>query len=216
MSVRRRTRAQRDQAASVFSNSLLRLCEATGAVAAALVDSEGETVDYAGGLDPFDIKVVAAELRLVLSRLTQSKVPFWADTFEMFVRARSRSYALIRLDSGYAIVLQLARHRAELVTRGLGEAVQEISREAGLPIPRRFSRGERWKRVAVRAAAKDHTRPHLVWHQGGWREVTILGLFRDPDFRRRDRGYRARLANGAEIFLVREPLGRWYADATFG
>jgi hypothetical protein len=216
MSGRRRTLAPRDQAASAFSNALLRLCEATGAVAAALVDGEGETVDYAGGLDPFDIKVVAAELRLVLSRLTQSQVPCWSETHEMFVRAGSRSFALIRLDAGYAIVLQLARHRAELVTRGLGEAVQDISREAGLPIPKRFARAERWKRVAVRATPDDRTRPASVWHQGGWREVTILGLYRDPEFRRRDQGYRARLANGAEIFLVREPLGRWYADSTFG
>lgn len=216
MSVRRRTLAPRDQATSVFSGSLLRLCEATGAAAAALVDSEGETVDYAGGLDPFDIKVAAAELRLVLSHLAQSRVPSWSDTHEIFVRARSRSYALIRLDAGYAIVLQLVRHRAELVTRGLGEAVQEISREAGLRVPRRFAARERWRRVAVRATSHDPTRPASVWHQGGWREVTILGLFRDPDFRRRDRGYRARLANGAEIFLVREPLGRWYADSTFG
>ena len=44
----RRGLVERDQHASRFSAILLRLCEATFALAAALVDSGGETVDYAG------------------------------------------------------------------------------------------------------------------------------------------------------------------------
>jgi hypothetical protein len=212
MITRRRTVVPRDQAASVFSSALLRLCEDTGATAAALVDSEGETVDYAGTLNPFDIKVTAAEWRLVLARLAQSRVPHWAQTHELFVRAQSRSYALIALDAGYAIVLQLFRHCAGLSTRALGEAVQDISREAGLKVPIRFAALERWRRVAVRTASEDDKRPQWVWHAGAWREVMVLGVYEDRDLPRRDHGFRARLASGAEFFLVREPLGRWYAD----
>ena len=212
MITRRRTLVPRDQAASAFSSALLRLCEDTGARAAALVDPEGETVDYAGALDPFDIKVTAAEWRLVLSLLGQTRVREWAKTHEMFIRAQSCSYALIALDAGYAIVLQLSRHCSSLSTRALGEAVLDISREAGLGIPSHFTALERWRRVAVRSTKDDPKRPRWVWHGGSWREVTVLGIYRDRDFQRRDLGFRAQLANGAEFFLVREPLGHWYAD----
>ena len=212
MTVRRRELPVRDQAVSAFSAALHKLCENTGALAAALVDAEGETVDYAGQLDPFDIKIAAAEWRLVLTHLVQSGVPHWAETHELFVRAERQSYALIGLEAGYAIVLQLAKHTASLSTRALPEAVMEISREAGLSLPSRFAAHERWRRVRVRATSDDPKRPAWVWHEGAWRELTVLGLYREKGFTRRDRGFRARLANGAEFFLVREPLGRWYAD----
>src|SRR5690606_9016336 len=188
------------------SRALLKLCKDTGATAAALVDGEGETVDYAGSLDPFDIKVTAAEWRLVLARLTASKVPHWSETHELFVRAQHSSYALIGLDAGYAIVMQLSRHCSGVSTRALSEAVLEISREAGLVVPARYAADERWKRVAVRSLPEDPKRPVSMWHEGAWRELTVLGRYRDGSFRGRERGFRARLANGAEFFLVREPL----------
>jgi len=90
--------------------------------------------------------------------------------------------------------------------------VLDISREAGLGIPGHFTALERWRRVAVRSTRDDPKRPRWVWHGGAWREVTVLGIYRDRDFQRRDLGFRAQLANGAEFFLVREPLGHWYAD----
>ena len=42
-----------------------------GAVAAALVDREGETVDYSGRGDPFDMKVAAAHGRLLLNGIDE-------------------------------------------------------------------------------------------------------------------------------------------------
>jgi hypothetical protein len=212
MTARHRTLVPRDQATSAFSHALAQLCKDTGAVTAALVDAEGETVDYSGTIDPFETKVAAAEWRLVYSTLAQSTVPDWADTHELFVRAQTRSYALIALSEGYALVLELSRHCAKLSTRSLGRAVRAISAEAGLRVPRRFVGVECWHRVRVRPSADDPKRPAWLWHDAMWHEVTILGLYRDRDFRRHDRGYRARLANGAELFLVREPLGRWYAE----
>ncbi len=52
------------------------LCDDCGALAAALVDGEGETVDYAGLLSPYDIKVLAAEWRIVLAVLHDSRLAF--------------------------------------------------------------------------------------------------------------------------------------------
>ena len=62
---RRRGRAEaptaRDQAETAFTAILASLVERVpGAHAAALVDAEGETVDYAGDGEPFFLRVAAA------------------------------------------------------------------------------------------------------------------------------------------------------------
>jgi hypothetical protein len=41
--------------------------------------------------------------------------------------------------------------------------------------------------------------------------LEVLGRW-PSDLSRGDVGYRARLPSGAELTLVREPLGRWYVD----
>jgi hypothetical protein len=51
----------------------------------------------------------------------------------------------------------------------------------------------------------------MIRYDGGWREVVVLGLYQEGEYQRREHGYRVRQDNGAEFFLVREPLGRWYA-----
>ncbi len=62
----------RDQAASNFAATLGRLCDAVPAVSAALVDGEGETVDYSGSLSPYEIRVAAAEWQLVVANVAAS------------------------------------------------------------------------------------------------------------------------------------------------
>jgi hypothetical protein len=202
----------RDQGASAFSGALLQLCQDTGASAAALVDSNGETVDYAGSVDPFEIKVAAAECRLLMAHLERSGVPGWMETSEIVVRSSQRSFAAFTLDAGYALVLCLGRRCFGVSPRALGEAVRVLSEEASLGLPTAFASAERWRRVDVRTAASDPFRPQSMWHEGSWCELIVLGRYRTREFRRRDRGYRARMNNGAEFFLIREPLGRWYAE----
>ena len=43
-----------------------------------------------------------------------------------------------------------------------------------------------------------------------WHEVQVIG--RVAGLLRGERGYRVRTEDGAEMTLVRERLGRWYAD----
>jgi hypothetical protein len=212
MSERRRSPAGRDQPASEFSGILMRLCDATGARGAALVDAEGETVDYAGSLGPFDIKVAAAEWRLVLRFITDSAVPAWRETRQLVVRARRASFAAVQLSDGYAVVLCLARHCFAVSWRALAEAERELCAESGLvPLPV-LGRSERWTRVEVRTHAGDSKRPEALWYSSTWAPVSILGRYRAADLARGEIGYRARLTSGAELTLVREPLGYWYAD----
>jgi hypothetical protein len=212
MRPRQRSAVGRDQAVSPFAAILMRLCHGTGAVGAALVDFEGETVDYAGRIDPFEIRVAAAEWRLVLRVLSQSPIASWADTHELVVRASQRSFVAILLDSGYAVVAQLPVRCFALSPRALAECVRDLCREAGFEPPQGARFGGRWSSVDVRTSPFDRRRPSAVWHNGSWHELEILGRYAKAELGRGEMGYRARLPNGAEITLVRERLGRWYAE----
>jgi hypothetical protein len=194
----------------------MRLCDAVGAAGAALVDSEGETVDYAGIIDPFDIKVTAAEWTVLLGLLHRSNVPVLRVTDEVALRAARKSFFLKHIGDGYALVLVLPPHAFGISRRGLTEAVRELCEEASLPLPRSALREEdTWRRVEVLAVAADPRRPSAVWVGSAWAPVEILGRL-TVGLRAREVGYRARLPTGAEITLIREPLGRWYSDTSIG
>lgn len=211
MRARGRAAIDRDQDASPFSVILWRLCEGCAAHAVALVDKEGETVDYAGRISPYEIRVAAAELRLVLAFTRSAAVPGFAHVNEIRVRTGRRSYAIVGLGDGYAIVLELTRHSFSVSQRAVLQATRELESEAGIESVLRPG-GPKWSRVEVRPTASDARRPDAVWLNGAWHEVTVLGRYRSGDLARRERGYLARLANGAEFSLVREPLGLWFMD----
>jgi hypothetical protein len=211
MRARGRAAIDRDQDASPFSAILWRLCEACFAHAAALVDREGETVDYAGRIAPYEIRVAAAELRLVLAFTQEAQVSGFARVNEIRIRTGRRSYAVFALGDGYAIVLQLLRHSFSVSPRALLQATRELESEAGIESVLRPG-GTRWLRVDVRASSSDARRPDAIWLNDAWHAVTVLGRYRSGDLARRERGYLARLASGAEFSLVREPLGVWFAD----
>jgi len=216
MRLRRRSLARRDQGVSPFGAVLMRLCDASGALGAALVDHEGETVDYAGAIDPFDIKVTAAEWIVLLGLLKRSKVAVLRETDEIALRAAKKSFLLKNIGNGYAIVVVLASHAFDISRRGLAEAVRELCDEAELPLPDSVHRDkDRWRRVEVLAVAADPRRPTAVWVGGAWSPVEILGRL-TVGLAAREVGYRARLPTGAEITLIREPLGRWYSDTSLG
>jgi hypothetical protein len=209
MKVVRRSLVARDQAASPFSAILLRLCEASGAHAAALVDAEGETVDYAGAVEPFDIRVAAAEWRLAFSLVT-TEVPAWNETYEMIVRCRAQSFALWALSDGYALVLVLPRGAFRASKRALTEAITDLKREAGFTCVADKAR-VRWVRADVRTEPHDPRRPEAIWRQGRWCPLTILGRFQSSDLEQGEVGFLTQLASGSELVLVREPLGVWFA-----
>ncbi|MEO8900573.1 MAG: hypothetical protein ABI488_02970 [Polyangiaceae bacterium] len=211
MRPRGRVAIDRDQEPSPFSAILWRLCEGCAAHAAALVDKEGETVDYAGRISPYEIRVAAAELRLVLAFTRTAEVPGFRDVTDIRIRTRARSYAIIGLGDGYAIVLELVRYSSSLSRRALLQATRELETEAGIESVLRPG-STRWLRVRIRPTSQDARRPDAIWLDGAWHPVTVLGRYRSHDLARREHGYLARLPNGAELSLVREPLGYWFAD----
>jgi len=212
---RRRRGAARDQSDSPFSAILGRLCDDSGALAAALVDSEGETVDYAGLLSPYEIKVAAAEWRIVLEVVRDTKIPGFQHVRGLMVRAGKRSFLIEALPDGYAIALCLPQHQFNVSRRALAQAVRELGAEAGLSIPAPRSQVT-WARVKVRIppgpASGRRARPDAIWLGGVWSPITILGRYQARDLSRSELGFLARLMSGAEVFLVREPLGVWFID----
>jgi hypothetical protein len=212
MTARRRSIGDRDQRASAFSAALMRLCDSVGALGAALVDAEGETVDYAGVIDPFDIKVAAAEWSLVFTLLRRSRAPALAKTELVRIRAAKKSFLLHALSGDYTLVVQLVRRSFAVSHRAISEAIREVSLEAELAIPRAYDdQKEQWCRVEVRCDDAGQRRPSAVWLRGSWFPVEVLGRF-TRELGPHEVGYRARLASGAELTLIRERLGRWYTD----
>ncbi len=212
MNRHRRGTGARDQALSGFNRSLQNLCDSANALSAALVDPVGETVDYAGVIDPFETRVAAAEWGLIISMLKSTPSLTWAETAELYFRGRRRSFVIVTLGQGYALVLELPARRMHVSQRALVEAVRAISEEAGLEVPGIWTAvRERWTRVKVKSDRR-FRRPTAICRDGCWYALQILGRVTREQLRPSEAGYRVRVEDGAEMTLVREPLNRWYAD----
>lgn len=200
---------RRDQLPSSFAPTLGRLCSSAGVVGAALVDCDGEAVDYAGRVSPFDIRVAAAEWRIILSRLGRCRHSPWKDTRQVMVRGVNKSFGAVLLPEGYALVMQLLPRCFRVSPRALSEAVREVCENAGLEMP---SPSAQWMRVQVNESPSPHRRPRSVWVNRKWLPVEVLGRWVGPELLPNEIGYRVRLLGGAEVTLVREPLAQWFAD----
>ncbi|MBL8613162.1 MAG: hypothetical protein JNL38_37830 [Myxococcales bacterium] len=192
----------RDMDASPFAIILADLvARLPGAYAAALVDWEGETVDYTGHVDPFDVKVAAAELGLVLVTLKGQATlgdPSW-----IVVRGRARSLLVHAMPEGYAITVLLRRRAGFTASRRAFAVTQQaLAKEADWPLTE-----APWFPVEVRS---ERGRPVRVTHKGEAHGVDVLGTV--MGLQPRERGFRVRTDTGNEITLVREAGDWWYAD----
>lgn len=194
----------RDQGETPFSSILTELCRAAGAKCAALVDREGETVDYGGRGDPFDIRILAAEWRLVLQYLEGAKHLGQSQQFS--VRAQRKSFLVVPLPEGYALVAELARRATGASDRAVNEAFLRLCEEAG------FNTSEtQWRRVKVTEERGHSRRPESMSVEGEGCALTVLGRIASENAPK-ERSFRVRLATGEERTLVREPLGHWYLE----
>lgn len=225
----RRSGTARDQHESAFAQILGDLVpRVPGARAAALVDAQGETVDYAGGTTPYDLRVAAAHLRIVL--FTAQAQSTLVGVRWCAVRASLGSYLVYALPEGYALVLVFARggglvgwHRA------VAACNRALANEAGWAGVDTWC--EPW--FAVEVVPDANRRPRSIKISGRVRSVEIVGALANgrratpsasaaPTRGRAGtgalaaipplRGWRVRLDTGAEATLIREPGGTWYSD----
>jgi hypothetical protein len=197
----------RDQHATPFAEILRDLCLALGAKCAALVDFEGETVDYGGEGDPFDIRIIAAEWRLIMQRLNEGVL--LGSTQEMIVRARKKSFLVLALPQGYALVIELGRRASTASERALCHASKRLCHEAGFG--ETSSTVGDWTSVMVQEEPGDSRRPLSLYLGDEHQAVTILGRISLPQGEN-EHGFRVRLSSGEERTLVREPFGHWYIE----
>jgi hypothetical protein len=124
-------KAPRDQRESAFSAILAELvARVPGALAAALVDRDGETVDYAGRGSPYELRVAAAHLRIVLDQAAGQ--PSLAGMRSVLIRAARSSLSVHALPEGYALVLSLSRGAGfRGLTRAVPVCTRRLADEAG-------------------------------------------------------------------------------------
>ena len=202
-----RVRGARDQAVGAFTVILEDFLRAApGALGAAVVDSVGEAVDYAGRLPPFDIKVAAAHFRIILAEAASHGTGRLGSPLQLSIRCRTRGFVVRRLLEGYAIVVVLARGALAISSRALAKVERDVCEEAGWPAPAQTP--PVWHSVEVETSARGR-RPLRLRTGSEWQRVDVLGTVVGL---RRERGYRVRLRSGAELTLVREPFGHWYTD----
>jgi len=209
-SVRRHPAASslpRDTEATAFTTLLTELIgRVPGARAAALVDRDGESVDYAGALSPFDVKIAAAHWRIVLGELDRTRL--LTQPRHIVVRGRQKSFIVRALADAYAVVVVMSK-RAGFVPAPRAFLVFEraLRAEAGIGTA---PEGPVWTPVVVDQDARARPRTVASAAYAAAQPLEVLGAVMGlgPG----ERGFRVRLSTGFETTLVREPGGAWYAD----
>jgi hypothetical protein len=177
----------------------------------AIVDFEGETVDFAGEVDAFELRVAAATMQLMLSELRQNA--HFEELLEVRVSTGRQGYVVRVLDASYSLVL-IPRPLATFVLseRVLLEVEHRILLEAGLRprAPLDWFRAEvrldgRRRPSKIRAAAS-----LLDFEAPAWLDVEVLGAVVEQAAA--PRVFRIRLESGAELTLLREGRGLWFVD----
>ena len=177
-----------------------------GAYACALVDLGGETVDYAGVVRPFDVKVAAAHMRIILNDLDEFGAigkPRW-----LVLRGERRSFVARQLPDGYALVVMLRRRAGFTASaRAYAACERALAAEAGWS-----PRGDGASWVAVGVQVDRRGRPIVVDAGPTARAVLVEVFGAVVGLPRNEEGFRARTAAGGELTLVREAGNNWYAD----
>jgi hypothetical protein len=204
----------RDQDESAFTPLLRRLLRCDPHLLAAVyVDPEGECVDYCTLLDPFDAKVSAAQMMVVMTDVVRRLLRIGlGNAFEVGMEASERVFVVRRIDDDYALVL-VAKTGAnrDVLDHNLDRAVFAFRGEAGLTAP--SWEPEHGLSVELRRAVGWRYAPRSYSLRGRKIGVTdVLGRFDDREqalecFRVRDeRGYELTLAYD-------QKLARWFAFA---
>ena len=198
--------AARDQAESAFTPILRTLLHVeAGVLAVAFVDDEGETVDYASVLPPYDTKVTGAHLRVVMETL-RGVAPSHGESWFLEVQATERDIVIRRINDEYILVVMVnARSITRRLLGAVEDAVNKLRAESGIP-------SSSWERV--RNVVQVELREAVGWpyaptafHEAGRRVLIddVLGRWTEVSGRYNRVCFRVRSADGEELTLIHDP-----------
>ncbi|HEY8429326.1 MAG TPA: hypothetical protein VIL20_13160 [Sandaracinaceae bacterium] len=205
--------APRDQSESAFTPILRRLLHrTTGVLAVCFVDDEGECVDYCAALPPYDVKVSGAHLRVIMAEISRRvRRMGGGQSWLLHVSGTERDLVGRRISEEYVLaVVTKPRALTRRLLGGIEQAVAELRREAGIPVPS-------WEpvvdavRVEVRTAIGWSYAP-AAFHDAGHRvEISaVLGRWMEGAGGSARVCFRVRTAEGEELTLVHDrALDRW-------
>lgn len=216
--------AREGQVRSPFTPILETLCDScVGAIAAGLVDEEGECVDLAflptREIPAYLIKLCGAHWQIVMrdAMSSQKLEGMFGPLRQMWVHAEAFSFVLSHLFSGYVLVLICRPDAlASVSTRALRQVEVELSIEAGWP--QRARHEPYWRRAHVLLDHEGNPRAlryvsGFVAHSArGW-DATVSVVSNLGDLDSFERGFEVQTQAGDRLRLVREPSGYWYAGA---
>jgi hypothetical protein len=171
---------------------------------AAVFDFEGETVDYAGIVDPYELKVAAATFQIMLNEARSLSLGIGLRSVN--ANLRKSSYLVHVLDDGYSLLVILRTLGTHCVSdRLLREVRARLLVEAGLDDATPVA----WHRVDARTSPRGKPTAIRDPSASEWVPVDVLGSFTaGPE----ERGFRIHTATGSEINLVGERVGLWFID----
>jgi predicted regulator of Ras-like GTPase activity (Roadblock/LC7/MglB family) len=210
-----RSEAPRDLVESAFTPLLRRLRDAVPAIVAAVfVDTEGECIDYVSAIDPYEAKVNAAHMLMMLDalRASREKVGF-GEPMTLEVSASERDVWVQRVGDEYVLVVLLDPDFDRTLLRGaLAVASEEFRNEVGIALPM-------WD-----ASRKVELSVDLRESKGGWEYAPkgyrtsyasvsisdVIGRWTEPGAGSKGDElvcFRVRTTEGQELTLVHDPDG---------
>ena len=206
--------APRVQGESAFTPILRRLLHrTTGVIAVCFVDGEGECVDYASTLPPFEIKVTGAQLLVTVEETAERlRAVGSGQTWWVHVQGPERELACRRVSEDYLlVVVTKPRAMTRRLMGGIEQAVAELRREACIDAPL-------WETVTgsvsveVRRAIGWPYAPAAYVDERGERIAIddVLGRWTEGTGRKSKVAFRVRTEGGEELTLVHHRAAdRW-------
>jgi hypothetical protein len=210
MQLAERSEAARDQAENAFTAILRRVFRAVPALLSAVfVDVEGECIDYVAAIDPYEAKVCAAHMHMLLGALRRMRLtPLSGDPYALEVVTSEREVWVRRVGEDYVIVALLAHgfDRSEL-RDALARAGREFRDEVGIATPS----WEASARLSVRLrASAGWTYAPAGFSLDGERHAIAAVLGRWTEWTRQDAPrlvcFRVRTQEGQELTLAHDEL----------
>ncbi len=179
-----------------------------GAVAAVFVDAQGESVDYCATLDPYEAKIIGAQLHVTMRAVRDACALRAGETAFMHVHGADRDLAVRRLDDEYSlVVVTRSAGLSSLLRDAMERAVTSLRLESGLAPPI-WEPSAAAVRVEVRLSTAGWAYAPRAFHRRGERVElhSVLGRWVEESAGEGTAVcFRVQTAAGEELTLVHRP-----------